>query len=139
MSVLGIISFSLVISLAPLGNVSDQGLQLGRLAEYKGDPITTLDLDRAIELRFRGTQFANNPLLRAQMAPRILDDMIFRRVGVDEAERLSLTVSDRELADHLRAQAWLNEDGRFVGDDRYRQLVENQARMSVGDFETEIR
>ncbi len=138
MAVLGIISFSLVISLAPLGSVSDAGPQLGRLAEYKGEPITTRDLERAMEMRFRGTQVANNPLLRAQMAPRILDDMLFRRAGVDEAQRLSLSVSDGELADYLRAQAWLNENGQWVGGALYRERVETQFRMSVKEFEESV-
>ena len=139
-AVLLFISASLVVTLAPLPSADDTGGPIqGRLAEYQGEPVTSLDLQRELDAQLRSSSLGNDTATRARLAPRVLDEILFRRVGVDEARRLGLTVSNEELGTYIRSLSWLNEDGRFVGMDRYQDLVETQTRMSTAQFAANVR
>ena len=139
-AVLLFISASLVVTLAPLPSADTGGRPTqGRLAEYKGKPVTSLDLQRVLDAQLRSSPQGNDPATRARLAPRVLDEILFRRVGVDEAQRLGLTVSDEELGTYIRSLDWFNEDGRFVGLDRYQDLIEAQMRMSTAEFAANVR
>ena len=94
--ILVFISAALVISLAPLPSATTGPTQLGTLAEYKGEEVTVLHLQRALDTQFRGSPLGREPAIRAQFAPRVLDELLFRYVGIDEARRLGLTVSNEE-------------------------------------------
>ena len=138
-SVLVFISAALVISLAPLPSANQGTTQPGTLAEYKGEAVTVLDLERALEAQFRGSPLGRDPGIRARFAPRVLDELLFRYVGLDEARRLGLTVSNEELNAYLRTLPWLYPDGNFVGMDRYELIVQSQSRMRAGEFEARTR
>ena len=138
-SVLVFICAALVISLAPLGSPDQGTTQRGTLAEYKGEAVTALDLERALEAQFRGSPLGRDPAIRARFAPRVLNELLFRYVGLDEARRLGLTVSNEEFTAYLRTLPWLYPEGNFVGMDRYELIVQSQSRMSVAEFEARTR
>lgn len=77
------------------------------VAKVDWDKITLGDVvKRKEELQRQYSQFGNQISL-AQMGmtdSRILDDLVQRRVMVQEAKRLGMTVSDAEVADELRKQ-----------------------------------
>ena len=137
--ILVFISAALVISLAPLPSATTGPTQLGTLAEYKGEEVTVLHLQRALDTQFRGSPLGREPAIRAQFAPRVLDELLFRYVGIDEARRLGLTVSNEELTAYLRTLPWLYPEGNFVGMDRYELIIQSQSRMTVAEFEAQMR
>ncbi|MEE8256670.1 MAG: peptidylprolyl isomerase, partial [Acidobacteriota bacterium] len=137
--ILVFISAALVISLAPLPSATTGATQGGTLAEYKGEEVTVLHLQRALDAQFRGSPLGREPAIRAQFAPRVLDELLFRYVGIDEARRLGLTVSNEELTAYLRTLPWLYPEGNFVGMDRYELIIQSQSRMTVAEFEAQMR
>src|SRR5690606_10780646 len=83
----------------------------------------------------------NDDLLRQlRIEERVLGEMIEEQVAVLEAERRGLTVSDEELAQQIMAIPAFQENGRFIGEDRYRQLLQSLTPpMTVAEFEEGTR
>lgn len=76
-----------------------------------------------------GSQFSN--------PRRMLDGLIVGKVAAHEARERGLGVSDEEVSDAVR-KIYTNSAGRFLGVERYRQIV-TQEYGDVGRFEDRIR
>jgi len=136
---LSVVSVSMVITLAPLPGGNTQ-MEVNVLAEVDGEPITTQDVQRSIQSRLRNSPLANNPEMVTRMASIILDDMILRRAVQIEAKKLGIGVTDLELSQNLRMSLpFLYPEGKFVGVERYRDFVSQQAGMTVPQFEAQLR
>ncbi len=75
-----------------------------------------------------------------QLPQRILQNLIEEEAVMAEADRLGLTVSDGELRERILRLPAFQENGQFVGAERYRQILEfNRPPMREADFEREFR
>ncbi len=136
---LSVVSLSMVITLAPLpgGNTQMEG---NVLADVDGEPITAQDVQRNVQTRLRNSPLANNPEMMARMASIILDDMILRRALQKEAKQLGIGVTDLELSQNLKtSMPFLYPEGNFVGIERYRDFISQQAGMTIPQFEAQLR
>jgi peptidyl-prolyl cis-trans isomerase D len=71
---------------------------------------------------------------------QILSQMIDEQVALIEADRNGISVSDDELAQQIFAIPGLQENGRFIGVERYEQLLLNQVPpMTKAQFEESLR
>jgi peptidyl-prolyl cis-trans isomerase D len=71
---------------------------------------------------------------------QILNQMVEEQAALAEAERQGLTVSDEELAQAIFAIPGLQENGRFIGEARYEQLLRSQRPpLSKAQFEDGLR
>lgn len=71
---------------------------------------------------------------------QILQQMIDEQAALVEAERHGITVSDEELAQQIFAIPGLQENGRFVGEQRYELILRSQLPpMTKGAFEENLR
>ena len=71
---------------------------------------------------------------------QILQQMIDGQAALAEAERLGLEVSDAEVRERILTLAAFQIDGAFMGEARYRQLLQQQRPpINPGQFEDEIR
>ena len=71
---------------------------------------------------------------------QILQQMVDEQAALAEAERQGLTVTDEELAQQIFAIPALQENGRFIGEQRYEQLLRNQRPpMTKAQFEEGLR
>ena len=71
---------------------------------------------------------------------QILQQMIDEEAAVIEAERQGLTVSDEELAQRIFAMPGLQENGRFVGEQRYELILRSQVPpLTKAAFEENLR
>ena len=52
--------------------------------------------------------------------------MVDEQAALTEAERQGIRVSDEELAQQIFAIPGLQENGRFIGEQRYEQLLRSQ-------------
>jgi peptidyl-prolyl cis-trans isomerase D len=137
---LSIVSIGMVVTLAPIFPDTDRGLEPNILAEIGGVPISSGDLQRNIQARLRNSPLANDPQVVGRMASLVLDDMILRRALWGQAEKLGVGVSDAELRRNLETtMPFLYPNGVFVGLDRYRDFVSQQAGMNVQQFEAQLR
>ena len=66
--------------------------------------------------------------------------MIDEQVGLVEAEQNGISVSDDELRQQIFSIPALQENGRFIGEQRYQQLLQSQnPPMTPSQFEESLR
>ena len=116
------------------------------VAEVEGRELTAGDFQaryrqqiQAYSQQFGGS--ANMQLLRQLgIDQQILNGMIDEEVAIIEAERHGLRVSDDELAQRILSIPALQENGRFIGESRYEQLLRaQQPPMTKQQFEESLR
>ena len=74
------------------------------------------------------------------IAQRILSQMIDEAAMVAEAERLGLRVTDTELAERIKRMAGFQQNGQFVGDVVYREILAMQRPpIRPSEFEDQLR
>jgi peptidyl-prolyl cis-trans isomerase D len=116
------------------------------IAEVDGRTITAGDFQQRYlsQIQAYRNQFGgnvNDALLRQLgIDQQILTQMIDEQVALIEAERHGITVSDDELAQQIFSIPGLQENGRFIGEERYEQLLQAQnPPMTKGQFEDTMR
>jgi peptidyl-prolyl cis-trans isomerase D len=116
------------------------------VAEINGRTVTAGDFQQrylsqvqAYRQQFGGSM--NDQLLRQLgIDQQILSQMIDEQVGLIEAEQNGITVSDDELAQQIFSLPALQENGRFIGEQRYEQLLLSQnPPMTKQQFEESLR
>jgi peptidyl-prolyl cis-trans isomerase D len=116
------------------------------VAEVDGRPLMAGEFQQryVAQVQAYRQQFAgamNAQLLRQlQVDQQILSQMIDEEVAVVEAKRQGIRVSDDELAQQIFAIPGLQENGRFIGEARYEQLLRSQnPPMTKAAFEERMR
>ncbi len=116
------------------------------VATVEGHDIRGLDFQRRYQSQIQSYQQAygagvNEQLLRQLgIDQQILQQMVDEQAALTEAERQGIRVSDDELAQQIFAIPALQENGRFIGEQRYEQLLGSQyPPMSKSDFEENLR
>ncbi len=116
------------------------------VAEVNGRTVTAGDFQQryltqvqAYRQQFGGS--LNEQLIRQLgIDQQILSQMIDEQVGLIEAEQNGITVSDDELAQQIFSIPGLQENGQFIGEQRYEQLLLSQSPpMTKGQFEESLR
>jgi len=94
---------------------------------------------QAYQQQFGGSM--NAQLLRQLgVDQQVLNLMVDEQVAVLEAERQGITISDDELAQRIFAIPGLQENGRFIGEARYEQLLRQQRPpLTKAQFEDQFR
>jgi peptidyl-prolyl cis-trans isomerase D len=139
---LGIVSLGMVITLAPIPGGDTSNAQPNVLATLDGVNITTQEVQRRLEQQFRNSPLGSSSqaqALMARFAPNVLDQIVLDQAQVVEARRLGLVVSDQELAAAIRAYPGLSNNGVFIGEDQYQNVIEQATGMTVGQFEAQLR
>ncbi len=71
---------------------------------------------------------------------RVVQQMIEEETALAEATRLGITATDEEVRERILAMPGLQENGAFIGDERYRQLLNMQnPPMRPDEFEEQVR
>ena len=79
-------------------------------------------------------------LQQMQVPQQVLQQMIQEHAEISEAERQGITVTDAEVRSQIMVIPGLQENGQFIGEQRYRQLLSAQdPPMTPADFEKTIR
>ena len=87
-----------------------------------------------------GSSLSDQLLRQLGIDRQILQQMIDEQAALVEAARHDLTVSDDELAQQIFAIPGLQEDGRFVGEQRYELILRSQVPPTTkGLFEENLR
>ena len=136
---LSIVSIGMVITLAPIPTGDTSRAEANVLASMGGSNITTTDLQRTIQMRFRNSPQGNQAKIIPVVAGNMLDEMILQRALASQAKKMGIEVPDGELGQTLQSIPWLMQNGSFVGMDRYQDVIYQQTGMSVTEFEAELR
>lgn len=122
------------------------GTSADAVATVQGRPISVSDFTRAYNAQmnqFRSAYGANmNPAMLRQLGidRQVLQQMIDQQAVLAEADRLGITASDAEVRERIMSIPAFQENGQFIGEQRYRQLLRLQRPpITAGQFEEEIR
>ncbi|MDQ3213994.1 MAG: peptidyl-prolyl cis-trans isomerase [Acidobacteriota bacterium] len=71
---------------------------------------------------------------------RIVQQMLEEETALAEAGRLGMTATDEEVRERIAVLPALQENGRFIGEERYRQLLQMQnPPLRPDEFEDQVR
>jgi peptidyl-prolyl cis-trans isomerase D len=94
------------------------------------------------ELRQRGPQYANNPMLLQFFEQQVGQQLVQQQVLLEEAHKLGIRATDDDVRKYLQTGPTgqvLFPGGKYIGDQAYAQLVNDRLNMSVKDFEDGIK
>jgi peptidyl-prolyl cis-trans isomerase D len=116
------------------------------LAEVNGSPITVGTFTRRYTAQMNAYRQAyggqmNEQLLRQLGIDRqILQQLVDEEAMVAEARRQNITVTDAEVRERIVNMPAFQENGAFIGEQRYRQLLQfNNPPFTTTEFEDNLR
>src|SRR5499427_2920917 len=116
------------------------------IAVVEGRQITSDEFKRTYTAQLRayrsayGGQMSEQLLKQLGIEQQILQQMVDEQAALAEAERLGIQVSDDEVRQRIFAIPAFQENGHFIGDQRYQQLLRMQRPpLTPSDFESGIR
>jgi peptidyl-prolyl cis-trans isomerase D len=111
----------------------------GRDITVGGSGRRTSDRCRPIALSSAGN-VDERMLKQLGIDQRIVQQMIEEEAALAEASKLGIGASDEEVAPRIASMPGLQENGQFIGEQRYRQILQLQTPpLTVSDFEQQIR
>ena len=87
-----------------------------------------------------GGNMSEQLLKQLGIEQQILQQMVDERAALAEADRLGIKVSDEEVRQRIFAMPAFQENGGFIGETRYQQLLRMQRPpMTPAEFEDNVR
>ena len=87
-----------------------------------------------------GGAMSDQLLKQLGVEQQILQQMVDERAQLAEARRLGVSVSDAEVRERILSIPAFQENGAFIGDQRYQQLLRMQRPpMTAAEFEDNVR
>ena len=122
------------------------GMPGDRLASVDARSISVNDFRRRYMAQVQayrtsyGGNLTDELLQQMQVPQQVLQQMIQEKAELAEAEKAGITVSDAEVRAQIIAIPGLQENGQFIGEQRYRQLLQQQnPPITPSDFEQSVR
>ncbi len=116
------------------------------LADVEGEPITVGAFTRRYNAQVNAYRNAyggqmNDALLKQLGIDRqILQQLVDEEAMVAESRKQGITVSDVEIRERILALPGFHENGKFVGEQRYRQILQFQnPPLTTSEFESSLR
>ena len=116
------------------------------IARVEGQDITTGEFRRTYQAQLQayrsayGANMSEQLLKQMGIDQQILQQMVDERAALVEADRLNVDVSDEEVRQAILSMPAFQENGAFIGDQRYQQLLRMQRPpMTPSDFEDNVR
>ena len=116
------------------------------LAEVEGEPITVGAFTRRYQAQVNayrnayGGQINDQLIKQLGIDRQILNQLVDEEAMVAESRKQGLTVSDVEIRERILSLPGFQENGKFVGEQRYRQILQFQnPPMTTADFERSLR
>ena len=116
------------------------------VARVEGHEITAGEFRRVYQTQLQayrsayGANMSDQLLKQLGIEQQILQQMVDERAALAEADRLGIQVSDEEVRQRIVSMPGLQENGQFIGEKRYEQLLRaQQTPMTPTEFEDNIR
>lgn len=145
---LGIVVVSFIFLYIPsfLGDRVPGAAGSSVVAEVDGREISAAQFRRVYQQQMQayrqsyGANVDDRLLKQLGIDQRIVQQMIQEEASLAEAKRLGITASDAEVRERILALPAFQENGQFIGDQRYRQLLQMQSPpMRPSEFEEQVR
>ena len=116
------------------------------VATVEGNDVTVAQFRRAYSRQMEAYRSAYGATMDERMLrqlgidQRIVQQLIEEEIAVAEAKRLGITATDEEVKQRILAIPSFQENGQFIGYDRYRQMLQMQnPPVRESDFEEQVR
>jgi peptidyl-prolyl cis-trans isomerase D len=116
------------------------------IADVEGEPITVGAFQRRYNAQVTAYRNAyggqlNDALLKQLGIDRqILNQLVDEEAMVAESRKQGISVTDAEIRERILALPGFQENGRFIGEQRYRSLLQMQnPPMTTAEFERQLR
>lgn len=116
------------------------------LAYVEGQPITVQTFQRRYNAQISayrnayGGQINDQLIKQLGIDRQILTQLVDEEAMVAESRKQGIKVSDVEIRERIVTLPGFQENGKFVGEQRYRQILQFQnPPMSTSDFENSLR
>jgi peptidyl-prolyl cis-trans isomerase D len=116
------------------------------VATVDGRDITVARFQKAYQQQMNmyrqmyGGQMDERMLRQLGMDQRIVQQLIETESALAEAQKRGITATDAEVRARILSMPVFQENGRFIGPERYRQILQSQMPpIPITDFEEEIR
>jgi peptidyl-prolyl cis-trans isomerase D len=145
---LGLVCLAFVIFYIPdfLRSSGADAAASDTVAIVEGEQIRADDFRRTYQAQLQSYRSAyggnmNEGLLKQLgIDQQILQQMVDERAALAEAQRLGLKISDEEVAQRIYAIPAFQENGAFIGAQRYQQLLASQRPpLTTSEFEENVR
>jgi len=145
---LGLVVLAFVIFYIPdflRGNAA--GAALGdTVATVQGREITAGEFRRAYEAQLQayrnayGGNVSEQLLKQLGIDQQILQQLVDQQAALVEADRLGIKASDEEVRQRIFSAPAFQENGAFIGEQRYQQLLRSQRPpLTPAEFERSVR
>ena len=141
-----VLAFIFLIPGVGLGPTTDTALPVNVLAQVGEHEITVMEFRRIYQQQIQeyrlqaGGELSDDLLRQLGVDRQLLQQMIDEYTAFSEAERLGIVATDAEVRQRIVSFPGLQEGGQFIGEERYRQLLQVQIPpMSTTEFEENIR
>ena len=109
-----------------------------------GDSVSQARVEQITEnqLRQRDPQYAGNPMIVQMFEQQVGQQLVQEQVLLEEAHKLGIYATDNDVRQYLRTGPTgevLYPNGTFIGEDAYKQLIDDRLHESVTDFEQELK
>jgi peptidyl-prolyl cis-trans isomerase D len=141
-----VVSFILLYIPSFLGDTRQGAANNAVVAEVNGQEISAAEFRRVYQQQIQayrqsyGANVDERLLKQLGIDQRIVQQMVDEQAALVEAKRLGLSASDAEVRERILALPAFQENGQFIGDQRYRQVLQLQnPPMRPDEFEEEVR
>src|SRR5260221_4446022 len=145
---LGLVVASFVVFYIPdlLRSTGADAASGDTIANVEGHEISAGEFRRTYQAQLQayrsayGANMSEQLLKQLGVEQQILQQMVDERAALAEADRLGLKVSDEEVRQRIISMPAFQENGAFIGEQRYQQLLRMQRPpLMPADFEDNVR
>src|SRR3954468_11483534 len=145
---LGLVCVAFVLFYIPdfLRGTGADAASSDKIATVEGHDITGGDFRRTYQAQLQayrsayGGQMNEQLLKQLGIENQILQQMVDERAALAEADRLGIKVSDEEVRQRIFATPAFQENGAFIGEQRYQQILRAQRPpLTPAAFEKAMR
>jgi peptidyl-prolyl cis-trans isomerase D len=116
------------------------------IARVEGHDITAGEFRRTYQTQLQayrsayGANMSEQLLKQLGVEQQILQQMVDERAALAEADRVGIRASDEEVRQRILTMPAFQENGQFIGEQRYQQLLRMQRPpMTPAEFEDNVR
>jgi peptidyl-prolyl cis-trans isomerase D len=143
---LAIVCLAFVVFYVPAFLVSREAASADVVASVDGREISTSEFRKAYQRQLSdyrarfGGNVSDQLLRQLGIDQQILQQMIDEQTIISAAARAGITVTDTEVAQRILTLPEFQENGQFIGQDRYEALLRMQRTpISTDEFEESVR
>jgi peptidyl-prolyl cis-trans isomerase D len=141
-----VVSFILLYIPSFMRNSAEGAANNAVVAQVEGREITAAQFRRIYQQQMQayrssyGGNIDEKLLKQLGVDQRIVQQLIEEEAALVEARRLGISASDAEVRERILALPAFQDNGQFIGDARYRQLLRMQnPPMRPDEFEDQVR